>query len=104
MNGKITIKTTIRDFLQGEFDMDVCDDYSDDLYIAFCGPAKLTPIGQKRYEDVLDLPVRLYADCAEILLDDREDCEQLERKCKDLFESLAGWCTDKQYRTWFVCD
>lgn len=96
---------TIKDFLKEETDIDVIDDYSDDLWIAYCGPMELTPAGVKRYAKVLDLPVK-YRDgwggmVACVLLNDQEDCERLERVCIDLFESLAGYCTEKQYRAWF---
>ena len=76
-------------------------------WIAFCGPIELTPAGVRRYGAVLDLPVEFHFrpgwddTAAVVLLNDNPDCERLERKCIDLFESLAGYCTDKQYRTWF---
>ena len=94
---------TIKEFLKQDVDMDVIDDYSDDLWIAFCGPMELTPAGVKRYGAVLDLPVEFryrpgWGDTAAVvLLNDNPDCERLERKCIDLFESLAGYCTEKQF-------
>lgn len=33
---------TVRDLLPMHTDIDVCDDYDESCYIAFCGPMKLT--------------------------------------------------------------
>lgn len=101
----MSIKTTIRDFLKEETDIDVIDDVTDDLWIAFDGPVKLTEAGEKRFGSVLDLEV-VYRNgwggmVACVLLDGRSDWEDLERVCIDLFESLAGYCSEREYKLWF---
>lgn len=107
--------TTVKDLLSLEISIDVVDDVTDDLWIAFDGPITLTEAGKRRFASVLDLPVVvpgvseddgihtifLNGETACILINDREDWERLELKCKDLFESLAGYCSESNWNKWF---
>ena len=49
---------TVRDLLPMDIDIDVIDDVVEDLYVAFCGPMKLTEEGLKEFGEVLDYPVK----------------------------------------------
>ena len=94
---------TIRDLLKMEIDVDVLDDYSDDLWIAFGGSLNLTDVGERKFATVLDLPVELNEDegTACVLLNDYPDCERLERNCIRFFEAAAGFCSAKDCDEWF---
>ena len=46
--------TTIRGLLAMNIDIDVYDDDSDGIGIAFCGPCGLTEEGEKEWKDILD--------------------------------------------------
>lgn len=102
---------TVRDLLRQEIDIDVVDDFSDDLWIAFCGALNLTEVGEKKFSAVLDLPVEL-RNCggdtvACVLLGElpNPDCERLEHKCIELFEAAAGYCSAEEWDEWFyTCD
>lgn len=107
--------TTIKDLLSLEISIDVVDDVTDDLCIAFDGPITLTEDGKKHFSAVLDLPVIvpkiskddgthtvfLNGDTACVLIDDREDWERLEHKCIELFEAMAGYCSESNWNKWF---
>jgi len=98
----------IREFIKQSISVDVVDDVCEELYIAFDGPVDLTAVGEKRFREVLDYEIELHSPCEDdiigiVHIDDEDDVvwERRLRKAKDFFESLAGYCTDKQYRTWF---
>ena len=96
--------TTIKDFLKMDISIDVVDDMSDDLWIAFDGPITLTEEGERKFHSVLNLLVEfnINYDTAIVLLNHRKDCERLERKCIELFESLAGYCSADDWDRWFT--
>ena len=96
--------TTIKDFLKMDISIDVVDDMSDDLWIAFDGPITLTEEGERKFHSVLNLLVEFNNnyDTAIVLLNHRKDCERLERKCIELFESLAGYCSADDWDRWFT--
>lgn len=99
---------TIRDLIQQEIDIDVCDDVCEELSIAFCGPLRLTEEGQKQFADVMDYPVKLhpYGDTiiAVVMIDgpDGDAWEGRLEKAKDFFESAAGYCACSDYDHWFI--
>lgn len=99
---------TIRDLLKMEVCIDVIDDYSDDLWIAFDGAMNLTSLGERKFAAILDLPVELRdgwgGTVACVLLNDRPDCERLERKCIRFFEAAAGYCSAEDWDEWFYTD
>lgn len=88
---------TVKDLLAMEIDIDVCDDYDESCYIAFCGPAELTEEGERTFADALDVPVDLYNDVALL------ECgnEEKTAACKRLFYSLAGYCGVSEWDKWF---
>ena len=99
---------TIREFIRQSISVDVVDDVCEELYIAFDGPVELTPVGEKKFREVLDYEIELHSLGADdvigiVHIDDDSDAvwERRLRKATEFFESLAGYCTDTQYRTWF---
>ena len=49
----------IREFIKMDIDIDVCDDYDERCYIAFCGPLELTEDGEREFKSVLDRPIEV---------------------------------------------
>ncbi|MBP5461938.1 MAG: hypothetical protein J6Y20_07425 [Lachnospiraceae bacterium] len=94
----------VRDLIQQEIDIDVYDDVCEELGIAFCGPAKLTEAGEKKFADVLELPVEIKRDYAVVGIDDPDDKVWKARlkKAKLLFNSLAGYCSVSDFEKWFA--
>ena len=100
-------RVTIEELLKMELDIDVYDDYTEELGIAFCGPAELTEEGRKYFEPVLKLNVAMVMDDTEFSdygiveineLDNPE--EALDMLC-ELFNGLAGYCSETLYNKWF---
>lgn len=86
-----------------DFDVDVCDDYMDDLNVAFCPPTCLTEAGREKFKDILDLDVRVNKShsYALVLIDDKENCGYLHKMLTDFVWSLAGYCSDEDWNKWF---
>ena len=102
----IKLRVRLEDFLSDDGDIDVIDDVTDDLWIAKCGAWKLTEEGKKHFRSVLPLKVEYMENweglVACVLLDHRKDWERLERKCIELFEALAGYCSESDFKKWFI--
>ena len=100
------MKMKIYEFLCEPIDIDVIDDVTDDLWIAFCGPMKLTEEGEKHFKSVLNLEVEYRNNwegmVACVLLDHLKNWERLERKCIELFEAMAGYCSVEDWDKWFI--
>lgn len=97
----MVIKETINDLLKYEGDIDVCDDYDESCYIAFCGPLELTEDGAKEFTDVLPRECEFYPDVVVLHADNDKEVERL----RDFFYSAAGYCSEKDYEKWFKeCD
>ena len=103
MMNKNTIK--VRELLKQEIDIDVYDDYTEELGIAFCGPMKLTKEGQEYFKDVLDYDIIVYTNNdlqeAVVQVGDYDDAEDRFDKACELFNSMAGYCSDTNYNKWF---
>lgn len=101
----IDIRTMkLEEMLTGiDFDVDVCDDYMDDLDVAFCPPICLTEAGREKFKDILDLDVRVNKShsYALVLIDDKENCGYLHKMLVDFVWSLAGYCSDSDWNKWF---
>ena len=101
------MKQKIRDFIHESVDVDVIDDYTEECYIAFCGPMWLTPEGEREFKDALDLEVEYKpgGDIVSILVDDPDD-DRAERNLKavtHLFYAMAGYdSTVEEYEGWFL--
>ena len=98
-------KTTVRELLKREIDIDVYDDVCEELGIAFCGPLKLTPYAEEKFGSVLDLGVTIvdergYPSYAIVSVDGMGWTKRLAT-AKGLFESAAGFCSCDEYKKLF---
>lgn len=97
----------VKDLLEMELSVDVYDNVCEELAIAFEGPMELTEAGLEKFSEVLEYDVSLNNNGSFInaIVDvDDEDEAEFERKlvrAKELFESLAGWCTMEEGKLWF---
>lgn len=102
-------ETTVREFIKLCEDIDIYDDVCEGLGIAFCGPMGLTEEGEKRFSEILDLKVDIYA-CEDgyknaVLRIDDESSKVWKRRlrlAKQFFEGMAGYCSEENYETWFI--
>lgn len=97
---------TIRDLLAMNIDIDVYDADTDGIGIAYCGPTGLTAAGAEYFKDVLDYEVEFvdetYAgDIAVVHIPDNVDYDEMLEKTEELFASLAGYCSQKDWDNWF---
>lgn len=96
----------VRDLLSKDIDIDVCDDYDESCYIAFCGPIELTDEGEEEFADILDCPITIkpdlsgYGNVALIHAEDDDEVQLLAR----LFDSAAGYCSESDYERLFIDD
>jgi len=97
----------VKDLLEQEISIDVYDNVCEELGIAFEGPMELTEAGKQRFAEALEYDVSLHNNGAYVVaivdVDDEDEAE-FERKlatAKELFESMAGWCTMDEGREWF---
>lgn len=104
-----TEKMSVRDFLNLSEDIDVYDNYTEELGIAFCGPMYLTPEGEKEFSKILDFEIEIirdyhYADVAIINVDSpvEEVAEKNLKLAIKFFHSLAGYCAEEDYEKWFI--
>lgn len=84
-----------KDFINKEFDLDVCDDYAEDLCIAFCGPAyKMRPAGFAKFSPLFDVDISINLGqgwaCLNIANYDDETCEKIGTSCNPILQ-LASW-------------
>lgn len=98
----------VRDLLKQDIDIDVYDNVTEELAVAFCGPMELTEAGLRRFGEVLDYEAKLTNKggyiYALIDVDDPEDEDGWERRlelAKELFEGMAGMCSATDYELWF---
>lgn len=91
------MRMKVSDLLKMDVDIDVVDDLCEELYIAFCGPMELTECGVKEFGEVLNYEVTIDDDIAVIHI----DCDDELRMAKELFDSLAGYCSCEDYDAWF---
>ena len=97
----------VKDLLEMEIGIDVYDNVCEELGIAFEGPIELTEAGEEKFAEVLEYDVSLNDNGADVVaivdVDDYDEAE-FERKlaaAKELFESMAGWCTMEEGKLWF---
>ena len=95
----------VRDLLKMEIDVDVVDDVTEDLYIAFVGPQELTREGEKEFALVLDLEVEHDANSDLYIIhvddDDERTWKRRLRSAVKLFNGMAGYCSVENYELWF---
>lgn len=87
-------------------EVDVYDNYTEELAIAYCG-TQLTEAGEKKYADVLEFEIESIQDnIAIIKIDNDTDPEEItEKKLKkaiDMFNSMAGYCSQEKYDKYFI--
>ena len=91
---------TVRDLLIiDDVDVDVCDDYDERCYIAYCGGYNLTDEGVKEFADALDIEATGFCGGFATL---HCECGEQAEACKELFNSLAGYCSADDFDKWFV--
>ena len=93
----------VKDLLEQDVDIDVYDDVCDDLAIAFCGPMELTDEGKERFKTALELPIHLCTDYVLVEVDDEDENVMWDRlnNAKELFEGMAGFCSEENWNKWF---
>lgn len=101
-------KTTVREFIAQDVDMDVYDDVTDELGIAFVGPMELTDEGKEHFAQVLDLEMMVkeapgFGTNAYVLIDgtDGNGWKKRLKQAKEFFEAAAGYCSADDYDRWF---
>lgn len=89
----------IREFITMDIDVDVCDEYDERCYIAFCGPLFMTDEGEHEFKSVLDRPVEVEQEegWASLPADNEAEAQRL----KEFFFSAAGYCSAAQWDLWF---
>lgn len=98
----------VKDLLEMEIDIDVYDNVCEELAIAFCGAIKLTEEGGRHFANVLEYDVKILensflGDVAIVNVDDEEGIWQKKLEgAKELFYSLAGYCSSTDYERWFI--
>lgn len=99
----------VKDLINLDICVDVVDDVTEELYIAFDGPLILTEEGKRKFEEVLEYPVGMNTDdprlpVAIIGIDDDEESvwEARLEKAIEFFESAAGLCSSKEFDSWFI--
>lgn len=98
--------TTIRGLLRMNIDIDVYDDDSDGIGIAFCGPVGLTDEGRKEWRDILYYKVSfidetIAGDIAVVKIPDDVDYDEKLDRCSEFFGALAGYCSQEDWDKWF---
>ena len=97
---------TVRELLGMSVDVDVYDDVTEELAIAFCGPMELTEEGLKKFGEALDYPVTFEGRTnvyAIVSVDDPDEkvWKKKLRKARELFEGMAGYCAADDFDKWF---
>ena len=88
----------VKDLFTQDIDIDVYDDYTEELGIAFIGPIELTAEGQKHFAEVMEYTIEFSADGDCFVHCDND--HQL-KKAKEFFFAAAGWCSEDDYDKWF---
>ena len=81
-----------------EVSVDVCDDYDERCYIGFDSGYELTEAGMARFADALDCPIYgINGFAVTIHCPTAKEAEA----CRQLFFSVAGFCSEKNFDKWF---
>lgn len=95
-------KMKVKELLNREIDIDVVDNVCEELYIAFCGPVKLTEEGKEQFKSILDIDVEFDGSIAVIDVESTGDqWESVLRSVKKFFQAAAGYCSVTNYDKWF---
>ena len=94
----------VKDLLEMDISVDVYDNVCEELAIAFEGPMELTYAGKDYFADALEFDVSFNDDDSVSVDVDDYDEAVFERKlaaAKELFEAMAGMCTEEEWNLWF---
>ena len=93
----------VRDFIKGNYDVDVYNNVTEDWAICACCPIVLTEEGEKEWADVLDSTIDIYANFEALIDVDGEEgvWQERNRRAKKFFYSAAGYCSVENYKKWF---
>lgn len=93
----------VKDLIEEDIDIDVCDDYDERCWIAKCGAYRLTDAAEQLFHRALDIEVEMMPKVAILKCDDEDEsvAEANAQACKKLFFSLAGYCPADEYDMWF---
>ena len=78
--------------------VDVCDDYDERCYIGYESGYDLTDAGKRRFAGALDVPIYGINGFAVTI---HCPTEKEAQACKELFYSIAGYCSEKNFDKWF---
>lgn len=94
---------TVLDLIKQDIDIDVIDSVTEELYIAFVGPQRLTEEGEKEFVEVLDMEVTMYHEgLAEIHVEGPDGAWQKRLdQAKRFFWGAAGYVPETLYKLWF---
>lgn len=91
---------------ENNYDVDCYTDYSDDLEICYCGNEEfgLTEEGRKEFSAILDLEVEWTEgqSVAIVLINDKENAEELNDLLVKFFSACAGYVSESLYNKWFI--
>ena len=93
----------VKDLIEQEVDIDVYDDVTEELGIAFCGPLYLTDAGKKYFAEVLDYDMQFGHECMIVCVDDEQDSVWKHKliQAKEFFYAAAGYCDADDFDRWF---
>lgn len=93
----------VREFIKQEIDIDVLDDVTEELNIAFVGPLELTAEGEKEFAEVLDLDIEYVNKVAVLNVDAQGDAWDARLKAAGrFFWAAAGYCSVADWNKWFI--
>lgn len=101
-----SVKMTVAQFLNKEWDIDVYDDIEERISIAFCGPCILTKKGKEKFEPLMNIWVEVWEDdCYALLfIDGRPDWKEKLDLAELLFNGFAGYISDERWHELFKED
>lgn len=93
----------IKDILGKIDNVDVYDDFTEELGIAYCATT-LTSAGAEKFADVLELDCNINGDVVIVEIDklsEGED-ERMLQLAIEMFEGMAGSCSENDYEKYFI--
>ena len=95
----------LRYFLKiaGKYQPDVFSDLTDDWGISYCSIG-LTKAGEEKFQDLMPLKAEWKPGeaMAMIRINHLPDAEKLDRQLRSLFEMAAGYCSEDDYKKYFI--
>ncbi len=94
----------VKDLMQMKINIDVYDNVTEELGIAFCGPMIFTEEGLKHFKEVLEFDCKILSNGNCIVNVENENGEYKKKlnQASELFYSLAGYCNCDDYDKWFI--